>query len=228
MVRDMIAKPLILAGMAMVLAGCSAGASPSAAPPTPPPTPWPAIDAAAYSAAVSTCQGAVTAVWPDGMFDQRPSMVPGYATVSLVPVDFITLDAKYLPMPASIKALWLAGLPDNDSESGFDAIARPIGGGADVLICVSFYVKDYAQYTGAGDYAVADQGMWAVDAATGRLLGNWVLPAESLPSELTVINGQESGTDVGLYYRLLGAGPQEAARDAVLLLKGALPTPTST
>lgn len=224
MVSDMIAKPLILAGMAMVLAGCSAGASPSAAPPTPPPTPWPSIDPVAYNAAVSTCERAPRTTAPD---ENHPSMVPGYATVSLVPVDFSDPDiTDIIPMPESIKALWLAALPDNASESGFGAIGRPIGGGADVLVCVGFFVSDRGQYPGAGDYAVAAQFMWATDAATGRkLLGNWWFPAESLPREL---NGLDLGTDVGLQYRLLGAGPQEAARDAVLLLKGALPTPTST
>jgi len=156
-------------------------------------------------------------------------MVPGYATVSLVPDYFIDPDiTDIIPMPESIKALWLADLPDNASESGFGAIGRPIGGGADVLLCVGFFVTDHGQYPGAGDYAVADQTMWAIDAATRKLLGNWTSRAASLPKELTVTNGQEPGTDVGLYYRLLGAGPQEAARDAVLLLKGALPTPTST
>jgi len=233
----MIARPLILATLTMILAGCSAGAVPSASPlptptptPTPSPTPWPTITLAAYNITAETCRQAVPMmVYPnDPKYNDQPVMVSGYDTVSLVPVDITSLDHDVVPVPVSIKDLWLNGLPDDRSEPGFGAIARPIGGGADVLVCVNFYVTDEGYYESAGEYAVADQGMWAVDAATDKMLGDpWVSQSNGLPKELLIDNKSEPpGTDIGQAIRLLGAGRQEAARDAVLLLKGALPTPT--
>lgn len=224
----MIARPFILATLAMVLAGCSAGTAPSAsAPPTPMPTPWPTVTAAAYDAAVTACRQAGSYTWPNLSYRDHPAKVPGYDTVSLVPLNIVTLDGKDAPVPESIKALWLNGRPDEYFEPGFGAIARPIGGNADVLVCANFYVTDTASYTGtANNYGAADQLMWALDVTTGKMLGDpWVIRSGGMPEELSQLD-LLNGTDIRQGYLLLGADRHAAARSAVLLLKGALPTPT--
>jgi len=163
----------------------------------------------------------------DPKYEDHPVTVSGYNTVSLVPVDLETQDYQDRPVPESIKTLWLIGIPNERYEPGFGAIARPIGGGAEVLVCVNFYVTNVGQYPGAGDLAVADRGMWAVDAATGKMLGDpWEDRSDRLPGEIWSDNQSKPGTDIGMYYDLLYADRETAARDAVLLLKGALPTPT--
>jgi hypothetical protein len=228
--RDVFTRPLILPTLVMVLAACSAGVAPSTPSPspshTPTPTQWPTIDEAAYDAAVAACRSPM----PEGLdFTgyrlDRPAPVSGYDTVSLVPVSFYPdLYQRAAPMPASIAAMWFDGPPDEWYEPGFAPIARPIGGGAKVLVCASFRVTEVGYYQGGvGDLAIADEGMWAVDVATEKLIGNpWMIDAGDLPEFVN----KYAGTDVGQSYSLYGGDRRAAARSAVLLLKGPLPTPT--
>ena len=215
----------VLATLVLLLATCSAGTAPSASPPpTPTPTLWPTIDYVAFDALAATCLSRLPIGHEFIGYDHdRPALVPGYDTVTLVPVNFWNLDYEQVPMPASIRGLWGSGIPDEQYEPGFGAIGRPPSGGAEVLLCVSFRVADKAGYRGTTvDYAVADQGLWAVDATSAEIIEEpWMTRAGEMPEVLS----QFAGLDVG-GYRLLGAGRAVAARDAVLLLRGALPTPS--